>query len=99
MILVRRLIGVSVVKQLAANLRAFVAVAIMAMGVTLALRQLPYTTDHMTLIVEIGFLVAVGAVIYCGASLALWLAANRPAGPETEIVTLLSKVRSKLRPA
>jgi lipopolysaccharide exporter len=99
MILVRRLIGVSVVKQLAANLRAFVAVAIMAAGVTLALRELPYTTDHVTLIVEIGALVTLGAIIYCAATLALWLGMNRPAGPETEIVTLLSKVRSKLRPA
>jgi lipopolysaccharide exporter len=99
MILVRRLIGVTVVRQLTANLRALIAVTIMAVGVTVALRELPYATDHLMLIVEIGILVTLGAVIYCAATLALWLAMNRPSGPETEIVSLLSKVRSKLRPA
>jgi hypothetical protein len=99
MILIRRLIGVTVVKQLAANLRALVAVIIMAAGVTLALRELPYATDHPALIMQIAILVTLGAVIYCAATLALWFAMNRPSGPEAEIVSLLSKVRSRLRPA
>jgi lipopolysaccharide exporter len=99
MVLVQRLIGVSVAKQLAANLRALVAVAVMALGVTVVLRELPDTTDHMTLIMYVGILVTLGAIIYCVATFIFWLAMNRPPGPETEIVNLLSRVRSKLRPA
>jgi O-antigen/teichoic acid export membrane protein len=99
MILIRRLIGVTVIKQLAANLRALIAVGGMAAGVTLALREMAYTTDHVILVMQIGILVTLGAIIYCTATMALWLAMNRPSGPETEIVNLLSKVRSKLRPA
>ena len=96
MMLIRRLIGVTITKQLAANLRAFISVGLMAAGVTLALRYMPYTTHNSTLAAELAILVALGAVLYCAASFLLWFAMGRPAGPETEVLTIMGKVRSKL---
>jgi O-antigen/teichoic acid export membrane protein len=97
MLLVRRLTGLTLLQQLGANSRAFISVAVMAVGVVATLAYLPFTTDYSTLIVHLAILVAIGAVLYCGTSLLLWLIMRRPAGPEREILTIAGKVRSKLR--
>jgi lipopolysaccharide exporter len=99
MILVRRFIGVTVLKQLSANMRALTSIAVMAAGVSFASRYLPHTTDKIMLAEQLAILVALGAVLYCGSTLLLWLLMRRPAGPETEIQKILGKVLSKVRPA
>jgi hypothetical protein len=99
MILARRFIGVTVVKQLSANIRALTSIAVMAAGVTLASGYLPHTTEKIMLAEQLAMLVALGAGLYCGSTLLLWMLMGRPAGPETEIQKILGKVLSKVRPA
>jgi O-antigen/teichoic acid export membrane protein len=99
MVLVRRLIGVTVRKQLAANLRALTSAAVMAAGVAVASTYLAHTADKPMLALQLATLVALGGFLYCATSLLLWEAMGRPAGPETEVQTILGKMLAKLRPA
>ena len=99
MILVQRFIGVTVLKQLSVNMRALTSIAVMAAGVSLASSHLPHTTDKIMLAQQLAILVTLGAVLYCGSTLLLWILMRRPAGPETEIQKVLGKVLSKVRPA
>ena len=99
MLLVRRFTGVTVLKQLSANVRSLTSIVVMAAGVTLASSHLTYTTDKSTLALQLGILTALGAFLYCGSSFLLWMAMKRPAGPETEIQRILGKILSKVRPA
>jgi lipopolysaccharide exporter len=99
MILVRRLIGVTVLKQFFANMRSLTSVAVMAAGVSLAQRFLPDTADNAMLALHLAGLVSLGGLLYCGSSLLLWISMKRPAGPETEVLQILGKILSKVRPA
>lgn len=99
MILVRRFTGVTVLKQLSANIRALTSIAVMAAGVTLASGYLPHTTQKIMLAEQLAMLVALGAGLYCGSTLLLWILMGRPAGPETEVQKILGKILSKVRPA
>jgi O-antigen/teichoic acid export membrane protein len=98
MILVKRFIGVSVMEQLAANGRALASVALMAAGVSLVSALLGPAADRPAMLWQLGVLVASGAVIYCGATLLMWLAMKRPAGPETEILRIAGKILSNIGP-
>jgi lipopolysaccharide exporter len=97
MVLVRHFIGVTVLQQLAANARALASVAIMSAGVLLAAASFPERSGSTELAFELAILVALGAVLYCGSSLVLWLLMKRPDGPETEIRNILARILSKLR--
>ena len=99
MVLVRRLTGVTVLQQLSANMRALTSIAVMAAGVMVASGYLDHTTDKTMLATQLAMLVALGAVLYCGASFLLWIAMKRPAGPETEVQQILGKILAKVRPA
>ena len=98
MILVRRFIGVTVLKQLEANMRALMSITMMAAGVSLASSYMTHTTDKAMLALQLAILAALGALLYCGSSFLLWILMKRPAGPETEIQNLLAKILSKVRP-
>jgi O-antigen/teichoic acid export membrane protein len=97
MMLVRRFIGVTVLKQLSVNLRALISVAVMAAGVSLASGHLNYTTDKVMLALHLVILIALGGFLYCGSSLLLWISMQRPAGPETEVRNILGKILPKFR--
>lgn len=99
MILVRRFIGVSVSKQLWANVRALASIALMAAGVAVASHYLDYTTDKVELAKQLAVLVSLGGFLYCASTLTLWILMGRPEGPETEIQKILGKIYSKVRPA
>jgi O-antigen/teichoic acid export membrane protein len=99
MILVKRFIGVSVMKQLAANGRALASVALMAAGVSFVSTLLGPAGDRPAILWQLGILVASGAVFYCGATLLLWLAMKRPTGPETEVFRIAGKILSNIGPA
>ncbi len=99
MVLVRRFTGIAVVQQLSANTRALASVAVMAAGVVLCSRYLPVAPDKLALASQLALLVTLGAVLYCGCSLLLWLLMKRPAGPETEVMTIAGKIFAKVRPA
>ncbi|MGB5799813.1 MAG: polysaccharide biosynthesis C-terminal domain-containing protein, partial [Mesorhizobium sp.] len=99
MVLVRRLIDLPVRRQVQANLRALVSVAVMAAGVALANGQLAHTADRPMLALQLATLVALGGFLYCAATFLLWELTGRPQGPETEVQRILGKVLAKLRPA
>ncbi|WP_157014532.1 lipopolysaccharide biosynthesis protein [Mesorhizobium xinjiangense] len=99
MLLVRRFTGVTVMKQLWVNIRALASVAVMAAGVSLASAYLPQTAGSAELALHLAILVALGAALYCGSSLVLWLLMKRPDGPETEILKIMNRVVTKFRHA
>jgi len=96
MIIVKRFINVSVTEQLRANFRALASSAVMAAGVLLADRYMGVETTQMALALQLAALICLGGVLYCGASLFLWLVMDRPNGPETEMGKIASKVLSKV---
>jgi lipopolysaccharide exporter len=99
MILVRRFIGVTLLKQLSANVRALTSIVVMAAGVLLASSYLAHTTDQVMLALHLAVLASLGGLLYCGSTFLLWILMKRPAGPETEFLQILGKVLSKVRPA
>jgi O-antigen/teichoic acid export membrane protein len=97
MMLVRRFIGVTILKQLSVNLRALTGIVVMAAGVSLASSQLAHTTDKAMLVLHLAILVALGAFLYCVSTFLLWILMKRPAGPETEVQNILGKVLPRFR--
>lgn len=87
--LVRRLIGISITEQIAANGRSGAAVGAMA----LALGAIQYWAEQggvpVTSIVEIALLIVTGAVVYSLALAILWIAAGRPAGAEASMIEIV----------
>ncbi len=96
MILVQRLIGVTVPRQLAANGRALAGIAVMAAGVWFASESLPAATGKVDLALQLAIQVALGAVLYCGSTLLLWLLMKRPPGPETDVLKIIGKVLTRM---
>lgn len=96
MMLVRRFTGIGVGQQLAANLRALVSVACMAVVVLYATR-FATATETAPLALEVSALVCLGGAVYCGMSLCLWLLMRRPNGPENEVARLAGMVLGRLR--
>jgi lipopolysaccharide exporter len=68
MFLVQRFTGVTVLKQLSANVRALTSIALMAAGVSLASSHMAHTTDTVTLALQLAILVALGGLLYCGST-------------------------------
>jgi len=99
MILVKRFIGVGVLKQLAANGRTLASVAVMAAGVSFVSTLMNVAVDRPALMLHIAVLIASGAALYCGTTLLLWQAMGQPDGPETEVQRILAKILSGIRPA
>jgi O-antigen/teichoic acid export membrane protein len=99
MVLVQRLIGVTVLKQLAANARALISILVMAAGVHVAAVSMLHTTEKPMLALQLAMLVVLGGAIYCGTTFLLWILMKRPAGPEEEIRRILGEILSRVRPA
>ena len=97
MMLVRRFIGVTILKQLSVNLRALTSIVVMAAGVSLASSHLAHTTDKAMLVLHLAILVALGALLYSGSTFLLWISMKRPAGPETEVQNILGKILPRFR--
>lgn len=90
--LAQRLVGASAISQFFSSWRALAATCVMAVSVW-SLGAL--SVNHATYL-DLSLLVMTGAISYFGATLALWLAAGKPAGPERELLDLLQFLR---RPA
>ena len=99
MFLVRRFVGITILGQLSANARALASVAVMAACVSFLADFIPRQTGAYALASEVAVLVSVGALLYCGSTLLLWILMKRPAGPETEILSIMGKILTKVRPA
>ncbi|WP_343928819.1 lipopolysaccharide biosynthesis protein [Pigmentiphaga daeguensis] len=97
LILVKRFIGVTVFQQLYANTRALVSAALMATGVIAISSYFPIATGKLETFAQLAAQIVIGAVLYCGVNFTLWYLMNKPQGPETEIIAILSQISSKLR--
>ncbi|WP_172124781.1 lipopolysaccharide biosynthesis protein [Devosia sp. 919] len=98
MVLVRRLTGLGLLRQLGANFRSLVCVAVMVMGTSAVMKLL----DSNGLVHDLRYLAAAvssGAALYLSSSALLWMASGRPVGPEREFVSLASKLLSQVRRA
>jgi lipopolysaccharide exporter len=54
-------------------------------------------SDAVSLLTRIVVIGAVGALVYCGTSVVLWIAMHKPSGPEREVQLLVGKLLAKLR--
>lgn len=97
MFLVRSLISLPVVSQLRANLRALIAVTVMAAGVFGALQVTVLSVDRLVLAGQTLALVVLGAVLYVATTLACWWVSGRKEGPEMELARLFGKLVSKVQ--
>ncbi len=96
MAMIRRLLDLSIARQLQVNLRSVAAVAIMCAAVVLA----PLVVPGRAVVGPIGemaVLIILGGMTYLGSLFGLWLATGRPEGPESELVQLCRKLADKLR--
>ncbi len=96
--LVRRLIGVSIKRQILQNVRSLLSIAVMVAGVF----PLHAATEHLgtgslMLLLQLAIIMSAGASLYICSHLLLWLAAGRPQGPETTILHTLGSAIQSLR--
>lgn len=92
---VRRLLGLSLARQIGSNARAIGAVVAMAAVVLIVGAAMPRESDTGALIARIVVPGMLGALTYGGGSLLLWTMMGRPIGPESEIVAAWRKLASR----
>jgi len=95
LMIVRKLTGLGILQQLGANVRSLISIATMAAGVFVLRYEFHDSQTKLGLVGEVASAAALGAAIYFGTTMALWLLMRRPAGPETEFVRAFSIARSK----
>jgi O-antigen/teichoic acid export membrane protein len=94
---VRKITGLSMVSQLAVNVRSLTSITIMAVVVLIV-------TPHVTalrpgplgLAIEMAILVGVGAATYLLTHVGLWIAQRRPDGPEREVFKVVAALKQHL---
>lgn len=82
--MIRQIADLSIVAQIVVNWRTLCAAALMALAVWWTNAAFP--VDNPAAIRAIAQPVVVGAVVYIGAVLTLWLLVKRPRGPEAEVL-------------
>ncbi len=87
----RRLTGVHAATQILASWRALLATLIMAASVWMVGALMGGSPE----ILQLPAMILSGAVTYFGATLLLWWATGRPAGPEREALDMLAFVRRR----
>lgn len=89
LMIARRFVQISVMRQISNIWRSLISVAVMVAGVELLKHNLAPPAGVFTQILQVGLLVATGAVLYAGTHLALWLLAKRPDGAEQFILNMV----------
>lgn len=92
MAMVRHLLGLPIRTQIAANARALASTVVMVVLVTAVDRWVGEGTDPLFLVSEIAILLFAAILTYLACTASLWTIAGKPAGPESEVVSLLSVV-------
>lgn len=95
MAMVRKLIDVPILTQLAVNARPVISVSAMAAGAYLVGQWCGNDTEPSALICKVASVTLSGAVIYVTVLYTLWLLAGRPPGPEREAIELISKISAR----
>jgi lipopolysaccharide exporter len=89
---VTKVTGLSLWQQIRPNMRAVASVLLMAAVLAPMDALSDKGSSHWTLALNLGALIAAGAVVYGVATFVLWRVMGRPEGPETEIAQVASKV-------
>jgi lipopolysaccharide exporter len=94
--LVRRLIGTEIIEQLSSNVRSLLSIIVMSVGVLSIEYYWGRDGTPILLGIKIAVFVLSGAILYSISHMGLWHLANKPKGPETEIVGMATKLFSKI---
>lgn len=94
--IVTRITGLTFAAQMGVNFRSVLSTLIMAAAVAGNSLLLPASFGFWPCIIEIAVLGSVGAFVYVSCSLILWVAMDRPSGPETEILSVAGKFKNLL---
>lgn len=89
LMIARRFVQISVLRQISNIWRSLISVAVMVAGVELLKHNLAPPAGVSMQILQVGLLVATGAMLYAGTHLALWLLAKRPDGAEQFILNMV----------
>ena len=92
MAMVRKLLGIPILLQLAANIRPIISVMIMAAGAFMVGQWYGEGSGAGFLSGKIASVTLSGAVIYAASLYAFWRILDRPAGPEQELLDTISKI-------
>jgi lipopolysaccharide exporter len=95
MAMTRWLLGLSLRKQLAVNIRSLLAVGLMMLGVFLVGQVIRDFDGPVALITKSAAMIAAGAMIYVSVLYVLWRRAGRPDGPENEVMRVLGRILSR----
>jgi PST family polysaccharide transporter len=96
MAMVHQLFGLSVFSQIWGNRRTVLASLVMA-GACLAVQTLLRHESAIDQVIEIVASVIGGAIVYAATLAVLWQWEGRPAGPEAEILKILSPISNRVR--
>ena len=96
---VKKITGLSLLKQIRANMRSLISVAIMAAAVLpLMNHRPPGGVGSFGLAAEIGIRVLVGGVAYIFSHILMWRAMGKPDGPEVEVAKIFRLLVRRFRP-
>ncbi|HMH27090.1 MAG TPA: lipopolysaccharide biosynthesis protein [Steroidobacteraceae bacterium] len=84
--------GLSLWQQLRPNIRAVASVLLMAAVLAPMDALWDKGSSHWTIALNLGALIAAGAVVYCVVTFILWRVMGRPEGAETEVMQVVSRV-------
>jgi PST family polysaccharide transporter len=94
---VKRVTGLAMWTQLAANMRSLISAGLMAVAVILAGLAVGDASGQWALVGKIALLAGLGAVIYLGAHSLLWQLKGRPKGPESEILKVATDAMKRMK--
>jgi lipopolysaccharide exporter len=89
---VTKVTGLSLWQQIRPNMRAVASVLLMAAVLAPMDALSDKGSGHWTIALNLGVLIAAGALVYGVATFILWRVMGRPEGPETEVMQVASKV-------
>lgn len=89
---VRQLIGITVTEQLICSYRSFASVFLMILGVLACDYLIPLNISPWGLSFRIAIFIIVGVFLYVLIHVTLWFLANKPNGPEEEVLRILNKL-------
>lgn len=89
LVMVKRILGLSVIRQILPCWRSIISAAMMASVVLASLRSISFDNDIVIGVLFLIALIVIGALTYITTHLALWLLSGRPAGAESYILNLV----------
>jgi len=90
MMIARRLLGITVASQFVNCWRCIVSTCVMTGVLNLCAPLTNFGTTALMLVLTLALTGIIGAAVYCGTLLPLWLAAGKPSGVEATVLRMLS---------